>query len=208
MSVIADRLLAEAKKLAADGPGGGGETRMVFVVRLITLVETLRGPNHPMTRTLHEIMESMAKNQIEAMKATHAVAGISKALVADLEAGLIPDLESRVRSEVEGDLLAQAARLLDDGLKDPAAMLIGAVLEDALRQLSRKRGLPDGNSIEAMNEPLRQSGLYGLPQKQQVTAWAAIRNKADHGRFSDYTLPEVRLMHQGVAGFVAAHLGR
>lgn len=58
-----------------------------------------------------------------------------------------------------------------------------------------------------MNEPLRKASVCGLPQKQQVTAWAAIRNKADHGRFTEYTEPEVRQMHQGVAGFVARDLG-
>lgn len=86
----------------------------------------------------------------------------------------------------EADFLQQADRL-GERLKDPAAMLIGAVLEDALRQLCRKHGIPEGDSIEAMNEPLRKASTYGLPQKQQVTAWATIRNKADHARFNEYT---------------------
>lgn len=86
-------------------------------------------------------------------------------------------------------------------------MLVGAVLEDALRQLCRKHGVPEGRGIEAMNEPLRKAGVLSLPQKQQVTAWAALRNKADHGHFGDYTEAEIRLMHQGVVGFVATFLG-
>lgn len=104
--------------------------------------------------------------------------------------------------------LAQAHRLLeDDDLKDPAAMLIGAVLEDGLRQLCRKQGIAEANNIETMNESLRQAGAYALPQRQQVTAWGAIRNRAAHGRFDDYDAADVRRMHEGVAGFLAKHLG-
>lgn len=80
------------------------------------------------------------------------------------------------------------------------------MLEDTPRHLCRKFGIGEGSSIEAMNVPLRNAGAYGVPQQQQVTAWAGIRNKADHGRFSEYKLDEVRLMHQGIATFVASHL--
>jgi len=84
---------------------------------------------------------------------------------------------------------------------------LGHRLEDALRQLCRKNGIPEGDGIEAMNVPLRKAGVYGVPQQQQITAWAAIRNKADHGRFSEYSLEEVRVMHLGVSGFVTSFLG-
>jgi hypothetical protein len=125
----------------------------------------------------------------------------------DIESGFLPDLATKIRGEVEGDFLAQAQRLLEQRQKDPAAMLVGAVLEDSLRQLCRRHDVAEGDSIEAMNTPLRKAGVYGAPQQQAVTAWAVIRNRADHGRFTEYTEPEVRLMHQGVAGFVATHLG-
>ena len=137
---------------------------------------------------------------------TVAIRGAASGLLNDVESGLLPDLAMRIRGDVEGDFLAQAHRLLEERQKDPAAMLVGAVLEDALRQLCRKHGVPEGDSIEAMNVSLRRAGVYGAPQQQAVTAWATIRNRADHGRFTEYTEPEVRLMHQGVAGFVATHL--
>jgi hypothetical protein len=116
-------------------------------------------------------------------------------------------LQFRIRSEVEGDFLGQAQRLLDEGLKDPAAMLIGAVLEDALRQLCRKHGVAEASSIDPMNSALRKADVYGEPRRAAVAAWAALRNKAAHGRFNDYTDAEVRQMHVGVAEFVAAFLG-
>lgn len=86
-------------------------------------------------------------------------------------------------------------------------MLLGAVLEDALRHLCRKHSLPEANSIEPMNAALRKAGIYGVPQEKQITAWTVLRNKAAHGRFAECTIQEARLMYQSVAGFIAGYLG-
>ena len=120
----------------------------------LTLLEILRGREHALARTLKDTISSLNAAKVNEYVLSRAVDGIAQGLVSDLEAGLIPDLDLRIRSEVEGDLLGQAYRLLDaDRLKGPAAMLIGAVLEDALRQLCRKHGVAEGDSIEAMNTP-------------------------------------------------------
>jgi len=132
--------------------------------------------------------------------------GFLKGTLSDFKIGFLKDLRAEIRVEVDTNFLSQANRLLNENLKDPAAMLIGAVLEDTLRQLCQKHGVSEGANIESMNAPLRTAGAYGLPVQQQVTAWAAIRNKADHGRFDEYDLGQVKLMHQGVLDFVARHL--
>jgi hypothetical protein len=185
-----------------------GTNYLSLATNLLTLVQIVRGRDDAVStalqRRIHNAIESGSHSDPSLIS---ALSGIARGLLNDLEAGFLPDFTMRIRSDVEGDLLAQAHRLLEeDHLKDPAAMLVGAVLEDALRQLCRKHGVAEGDGIEKMNVPLRQAGAYGLPQGQQITAWAAIRNKADHARFADYTDSEVRVMHQGVAGFIAAYL--
>ena len=132
--------------------------------------------------------------------------GVLSAIYSDYNEGFLKDLRTEIRAEADADFLSQAHRLLEEKLKDSAAMLTGAVLEDALRQLCIKYGVKEGSNIESMNVPLRKAGAYGLPAQQQVTAWAAIRNKADHARFKEYDIKEARLMHQGVNDFVAKHL--
>ena len=64
---------------------------------------------------------------------------------------------------------------------------------------------PGAVACQPLDEP--RVGVQAGLEKQQVTAWAAIRNKADQGRFSDYGLEEVSVMHLGVSGFVATYLG-
>jgi len=112
-------------------------------------------------------MDAYALNKINDHMLANTVIGIAAGLVSDIEVDSYRISKQKIRSEVEGDFLGQAQRLLDENLKDAAAMVIGAVLEDALRQLCRKHGLPEGDGIEAMNEPLRKAGVYGLPQRQQ-----------------------------------------
>jgi len=166
----------------------------------------MRGHDHALTKTLRQAIDAHAMNKINNHMLFSTVHGIAQGLLSDMEAGLVPDLRSRIRSEVEGDFLEQAQRLLDENRKDPAAMLVGAVLEDALRQLCRKHGLAEANSIDPMNTALRKADVYSEPRRAAVAAWAAVRNKAAHGRFTDYTDTEVRQMHQGVADFVATFL--
>jgi len=134
------------------------------------------------------------------------VRGILAATQSDFQQGFIKNLRTEIRGEVDSDFLAQATRLLDDGLKDSAAMLIGAVLEDTLRQLCLKHEVSEGSNIESMNIPLRKEGIYNLLVQQQVTAWAAIRNNADHGHFNEYDLLQVKNMHQGVLDFIVKFL--
>ena len=132
--------------------------------------------------------------------------GTLESILSDLKDGFLVDLRNEIRIEVEVDFLDQASQLLDSKLKDSAAMIVGAVLEDALRQLCVKCGIPEGKSIESMNAPLKQAGVYNLAYQKQVTAWADIRNNADHARFDEYVLPQVKLMHQGVVDFIVKYL--
>lgn len=132
--------------------------------------------------------------------------GFLKALESDYREGFLTDLRVEIRGEVECEFLSQAKRLLDEGFKDSPAMIIGAVLEDTLRQLCKKHKVPEGPNIESMNVPLRKAGVYGLPVQQQVTAWGTIRNNSDHARFDQYDIREIKLMLMGVTDFISKYL--
>jgi hypothetical protein len=187
----------------------GGAGIIAWATNVLTLIETLRGAQSRTAAVLRDYVDmAITANIYEYTYFDDVVRGIATGLANDIEKGILPDLPMRIRSDVEADLLSQARRLLDDeDLKDPAAMLAGAVLEDALRQLCRKHEVTEARNIEGMNEPLRRAGVYGLAARQQVTAWAAIRNDADHAHFDAYDDRQVRLMIQGVNDFIAKHLG-
>jgi len=104
-----------------------------------------------------------------------------------------------------------AEHLLEQGYKDPAAVLIGSVLEEHLRQLC------DANSIETeyehsgaikpkkadrLNADLAKGNITKLDQKA-VTLWLDLRNKAAHGRYDEYNSEQVKNMFSAVTEFMA-----
>jgi hypothetical protein len=86
-------------------------------------------------------------------------------------------------------------------------MLIGAVLEDGLRQILKNadptEAIPEG--ITKLNQALYPK-VYGKMEMGQVQAWGFLRNHAAHGDFGKYAEADVRLMLAGVRQFLANHL--
>ncbi len=65
-----------------------------------------------------------------------------KALRRDCQEGFLTNIQGLVRAEVFADFLEMAEYLLGQGDKDAAAVLVGGVLEEALRGACYSRGLP------------------------------------------------------------------
>lgn len=68
--------------------------------------------------------------------------GIVEALKSDYEDGYMHSLQELLHAEMFADFLEMADHLLEEGYKDPAAVLTGGVLEEHLRTLGTKNGLP------------------------------------------------------------------
>src|SRR5438128_2273486 len=96
-------------------------------------------------------------------KTIRTLAGILKSLRADYTAGRMQTLQERVHSDLFSDFLEMAEYLLEDeGLKDPAAVLAGGVLEEHLRQLCAKHSvmLPPKPKLNVFNDELKKRGVY------------------------------------------------
>jgi hypothetical protein len=144
----------------------------------------------------------------DSLGATEAGLGILRAAMSDVEGGLLFDTQLLVAAEVFDDLLEQAGHLIEAGYKDPAAMLTGAVLEATLRRVCGNHGVVFGarDTIEPLNQLLAKAGVYTKLVQKRVTAWADIRNNADHARFDQYTCEDVEEMRRGVRDFAGQHL--
>ena len=73
--------------------------------------------------------------------------------------------------------------MLDSGYYQPAAVIIGSVLEDGLRKLCARQEieLSPRPKLDTMNAALAKSGAYNKLTQKRVTALADIRNRAAHG---------------------------
>ena len=138
--------------------------------------------------------------------------GIIEALKSDLESGYVISVQELIHGEIFGDLLESATHLLEEGYKDPAAVLAGSVLEEHLRQLCKKNSIETevntksgvrAKKADQMNADLSKSEVYSKLEQKNITAWLDLRNKAAHGKFNEYAKEQVSIMMFGIRDFVS-----
>ncbi|MCI0708900.1 MAG: DUF4145 domain-containing protein [Chloroflexi bacterium] len=147
------------------------------------------------------------------------ILGTLKGLYEAYQSEMLGNLVEYVEAEVVSDYLTQAQQLLAEGHAGkhdyvPAAVLTGAVLEDALRRLCQRQAPPISvfdaqgkpKKMSVMIEDLKKSGLYNENKAKQLRSWAGTRNHAAHGEFTEFKRAEVEAMITGVENFLADYL--
>jgi len=160
------------------------------------------GENSPYYKNFVEGVKSSRPSDVD-----HGT-GILKALKEDLELGYLTRVRDLVSAEIFTDFIEMAQHLLDNNYKDSAASLIGAVLENGLRQTAQKHTIDvkSGDDIGSLNTKLADKEIYNRLLQKQVQAWKAIRDSADHGKFEDYKIEDVKAMLEGVQRFLTENL--
>ncbi len=137
--------------------------------------------------------------------------GILKAAKQEIDRGWIFTVKELISAEIFSDFFEMSEYLLEEGYKDPAAVIIGSVLEEYLRQLCSKNSIEvesikDGKTIpiksDFLNSELAKLKVYNKLDQKSVTSWLDLRNKAAHGKFNEYTKEQVSLMYAGVTNFI------
>lgn len=171
----------------------------------LSFIKNLYGSDHPYynefnTRALHA----------ESAYVEHGL-GVLMGIKNELEGGWLVKVKGLVTAEVFSDFLEMSEYLLQEKYKDPAAVMIGSVLEGHLRQLCGNKGIPieitkDGKPIpkkaEMLNSELAAADIYNKLDQKGVTTWLDLRNKAAHGKYEEYTIEQVYIMYQGVLNFM------
>ena len=88
---------------------------------------------------------------------------------------------------------------------------MGGVLEEHLRKLCIKNGIPATNSTDgrprksdALNADLAKA-VYDKLEQKGITYWLDLRNKAAHGEYDEYDAKQVDEMLRGVRQFLIRH---
>jgi hypothetical protein len=178
-------------------------TNCLSVLRLL-------GEGAPHTARFSEAV-ARAQQWVTYLSNFDTMLGIVKAAAEDVEAGFLGERDLLLTADAFQSFLEQADYLLEQGYKDPAAMLAGAVLESTLRKMCEVRAIPTDrqDKIGTLNDKLgkhHQPRAYSSAYHKQITTWADLRNNADHGRFGEYDREQVAAMITGVREFAARHL--
>lgn len=183
----------------------GDEVPMVISTRLAATIERLAPNGSRYRENAASILKSIGPSNSHNIR---YLAGILQALKDDIAAGYLRSVEELIHADIFADFLEMAQHLLDEGYKDPAAVLTGGVLEEHLRKLATRSGIAielNGRpkKADAINSELTAASVYSKLDQKSITAWLDLRNKAAHGKFNEYTKQQVELFVQGVRDFLA-----
>lgn len=111
----------------------------------------------------------------------------------DFEGGYLISVRNLVQAELAESELDQARELLQSGYISAAAVVAGVVLETTLRTLCDRHSIDHGK-LDKMNADLAKAGQYNALVQKRITALAAVRNSAAHGKTAEFQRLDVESM--------------
>jgi hypothetical protein len=204
--------IAEYRKSIVPYPDDGSNdppiNDMQRVISMgLSAISRIGGDNSVYFKQADAIFKSREFDRRKAEKIT----GVVEALLIDVKAGYLAKISELIHGEIFGDFLEMADHLLTEGYKDAAAVIAGSSLESHLRLLCINHGIDinvtttsglRAKKADQMNSDLSSASIYEKLDQKSVTAWLDLRNKAAHGKYSEYTKEQVVLMIQSVRDFI------
>jgi len=180
------------------------EKQTLLLNLLSSTVQQLSPPGSQYEKNLNEMGEkSFATNPYYV---PHLV-GMLLALKQAYQKGYLRTVEELIHADLFSDFLKMSEYLLREGYKDPAAVIAGSVLEQHLRKLCIRNGIAvetnrKPKKADTLNSELAAKTVYSKLDQKSVTAWLDLRNKAAHGKYSEYNKDQVDLMIKSVQDFL------
>lgn len=171
----------------------------------LSFLKSLFSKDHPYYTDFDEQTKAGWPSKLEASR------GLLTALEGDLAGGWLASARGLISAEIFSDFVDMAVHLLDEGYKDAAAVIAGGVLEQRLRDLCSRaqidltairNGATVARKADSLNADLAKAGIYSGFVQKSVTAWLDLRNKAAHGRYSEYSQEQVANLIDGLRHFL------
>ena len=133
--------------------------------------------------------------------------GVLKGAKSDWEAGTLRRIEFVVAATTFDDFLDHATIYHKGGKKTEAAVLASAVLEDSVKKIAGKNGLPTGGqSLEQLIDALVSAEIITSVKAKRIKSWAGVRNHALHAEWESFDIRDVGVMIDGVRELLDTHL--
>jgi len=184
---------------------GGGFKDTIGYEALITecyqiMVHIYPGRHPSIQRTIYAINHA-------SLHSLKQIEGILHGTKSNLESGLLDELTSKILLDIKGDFLNSANKLVDEGQKDPAAVLAAIVLEDSLKRLALKNGLEklESKEMSVVANSLLSKGIIEKTTNQSIQSFKALRNAALHAQWSEVSVETLKLLLVFLPAFMEKH---
>lgn len=130
--------------------------------------------------------------------------GVLQGALDDFKHEMLFNTRTAIEAEVFDDFLEQAQALFKGGYHQAAAVVAGAVLEDALRKIcvAQNLAISDKATINPLNDELAKLGVYNMGWKKRIIALADTRNLAAHGKWDELNADDVKRMLRDIEDFM------
>lgn len=203
----ASQVLNSTRNYEHIGRQVDNELFVEFRTSSLSFFNKLFGENHPYYKEFDTKVNGRYPGYTESGK------GILMAVKNEIESGWLFQLKDFISAEIFSDFLEMAEYLLIEKYKDPAAVMIGGVLEEHLRYLCDKnsittftldsKGKQKTKKADFLNSELAKAQIYNKLDQKNITAWLDLRNNAAHGHYSEYNQEQVVSMLRGVTEFLS-----
>ncbi|MCY3683334.1 MAG: hypothetical protein OXH16_18200 [Gemmatimonadetes bacterium] len=178
-----------------------------FKAASLSFIERVYGKDHSYYDSFNTSVDGYYPSDIE------SGLEILNSIKQEIEGDWLFTVKGLVAAELFADFLEMADHLLTQEYKDPAAVIIGSVLEEHLRQLcnansvsiefENNQGILIPKKADRLNSDLAKENVYSKLDQKAVTMWLDLRNKAAHGKYDEYTSEQVTNMYSGITEFMA-----
>ncbi len=194
----------------AGRKGERGASKLITQVK--STVNRIVGNESEYYKRIDQILQLYKKYQDNHSEKLAGVMGIAEALYSDIKSDYLKNLVEIIHDEIFSDYLEMAEFLLEEGFKDPSAVISGSTLEEHLRKLAIKNGidvkiLSSGKEkpkkASQINQELYKAKIIKKGVMMQITSWLDTRNNAAHGNYNEYNADQVDLMIKGIRNFIS-----
>jgi hypothetical protein len=203
-------------------PVDGGSAGIAEMAAMLKACIERWAPLGSSYRRMADLVNPLEMQSIEGnLRADVRLRGVLVTMERDYRAGMSRTLDEHVHAALLEELIGQADRHLDAGENAAAAIVMGAALEQHLRQLAGRldvafeipdaRGVLHAKPAQRLNDDLRLTPAYQHVEWQQIQRWLQTREQAARGELAnDPTIAptlevELRRMAGGVREFIRRH---
>ena len=143
---------------------------------------------------------------------TEAGIAILESIKDEVSGDWLFSIKGLITADVFADFIEMANYLLEQNYKDAAAVIVGSVLEEHLRQLAQANNIETvietedkikPKKADRLNADLANDNIYSKLDQKAITMWLDLRNKAAHGKYDEYNKEQVTNMISGIVEFMA-----
>lgn len=205
MKVTKERILQRIDEVLEDNKGivkdySNGSFNMIMLEKsifgAISIFKITYGEHSEQVKSLVSLREKYLKAGISRSDVAADIQFLINAtlntLKSDIEFDFLASLKSQVAGEIYGDFTSLAKKLIDEGHKEPAAVLACGALEDSMKKFAIKHGLNVyDQELSGVVNALKGAGLLMGTQAGVVQSYVKLRNKTFHAQFDKVEMPEV-----------------